>query len=212
MHRRTFLAASTALAAASAMSFRPAFAADAAGPMTAPWTGPYGGVPPFDKVEVAGFAPALETAMAAELADVDAIANNPAAPSFDNTIAAMERSGRMSSRVYALYGVWTSTMDDEAMQKVEQEMEPKLAAHSDKILQNAALFKRIAAVHDDPASASLTPEQQRLVWLYYTRFVRAGAKLSAADKARVAEINTELAGHFTTFSQNLLADEEPSPT
>lgn len=205
MHRRTFLAATSALAASTALP-RVALAA-AAEPMTAPWTGPYGGVPPFDKIKVADFPAAIETAMAAELKEIDAITADKAKPSFDNTIAAMEREGRMASRVDTFYGVWTSTLSTPEMRKVEQDAEPKLAAHGDKILQNGPLFDRIAAVYDAREGAGLTPEQNRLTWLYWNRFVRAGAKLSPEAKARVAAINEELAGHFTTFSQNLLADE-----
>ncbi|MFN3521551.1 MAG: M3 family metallopeptidase [Phenylobacterium sp.] len=205
MHRRTFLAASSALAASAALPPL-ALAADV-NPLTASWTGPYGGVPAFDKVKVADFPAALDAAMAEELREVDAIANASAAPTFDNTIAALERSGRTGSRVYTFYGVWSSTLSSPEMRAVEQQMEPKLAAHGDKILQNAPLFKRIEAVYEARERSGLTPEQQRLTWLYWNRFVRAGAKLDPEAKARVAAINEELAGHFTTFSQNLLADE-----
>ena len=205
MHRRTFLAASTALAAATALP-PVAFAADA-NPLTAPWTGPYGGVPAFDKVKVADFTPALETAMAEELKEIDAITANPAAPTFDNTIAALEREGRMINRVDTFYGVWSSTLSTPEMREIEQAMEPKLAAHGDKILQNAALFKRIEAVYEAREADGLTPEQKRLTWLHWNQFVRAGAKLSPEAKVRVGAINEELAGHFTSFSQNLLADE-----
>lgn len=203
MQRRTFLAASGALAAASAL---PAAAfAQGAPAMTAEWTGPYGGVPAFDKVKVADFVPALTLGMKTERAEIDAIANNSAKPDFDNTIAAMERSGDMGNRVGTFYGVWSGTLSNAEMRAVEKEMSPKLAAHSDETLQNAKLFKRIEAVYND--REKLSPEQQRLTWLYWNRFVRAGAKLSDADKARVAQINQELAGLFTSFSQNLLADE-----
>jgi peptidyl-dipeptidase Dcp len=98
-------------------------------------------------------------------------------------------------------------MSTPAFQAVESEMDPKLSAHSDKINQNAALFARIQAVYDGPEKARLTSEQQRVLWIYYTNFVRAGAKLSAQAKARVGAINTELAGLYTKFNQNLLADE-----
>jgi peptidyl-dipeptidase Dcp len=207
MHRRTFLAASSALAATAALA-PPVFAfAPASNPLTAPWTGPYGGVPAFDKVNVADFPAAIDAAMAEELAEVDAIAANKAAPTFDNTIAALERSGRMGGRVYTFYGVWTSTLSTPEVRAIEQAAEPKLAAHGDKILQNEALFRRIEAVYESRDAAGLTPEQKRVTWLYWNRFVRAGAKLAPKDKARVAAINEELAGYFTTFSQNLLADE-----
>jgi peptidyl-dipeptidase Dcp len=206
MQRRTFLAASTALAAASALP--PSAVAQTSGDiLTQPWTGPYGGVPPFDKVKVADLKPGLEAAMAAEIAEIDAIANNPAPPTFENTIAALERSGRAGDRVGIIYGIWGGTLSTPAVRAVETEMEPKLSVHSDRILQNAKLFQRIDAVYKARDKAKLTPEQKRLTELRWNGFVRAGAKLDAAGKARVAAINEALAGHFTTFSQNLLADE-----
>jgi peptidyl-dipeptidase Dcp len=179
----------------------------ATNPLLAEWIGPYGGVPPFDKIEVAHFEPALEAAMAENLAEIDRIAADPAAPTFQNTIEALERSGRTLSRVGTAYGVWSSTMNTPDFQAVEREMAPKLAGFSDQITQNEALFRRIEAVYQSPAKASLTPEQQRLAWDYYTDFVRSGAKLDAAAKTRLSAINQELAGLYTTFSQNVLADE-----
>lgn len=170
-----------------------------------PWAGPYGGVPPFDRVRVADFKPALEAAMAENLAEVAAIADNPQAPNFENTIVALERSGRCLSRVSAVYSVWSSTMSSAEFQAVEREMQPKLAAFADKIHQNEALFRRIAAVHE--SSQHLTPTQQRLSWHYHNNFVRAGARLTGAAKSRVAAINERLATLFANFSQNLLADE-----
>lgn len=205
MKRRTFLTATAALATLPALPALPAFAQAPANPLTQPWTGPYGGVPPFDKVRVTDFVPALTEAMAQERAEVDAICANKAPPSFDNTLAALERSGSMGERVGVIYGIWSGTLSTPEVRAVDMEMAPKLAAHNDAILQNPALFARIAAVYE--TRAGLSPEQQRLAWLYWTRFVRAGAKLSAPDKARVAKINQELAGLFTQFSQNLLADE-----
>ncbi len=175
--------------------------------LLAPWKGPYGGIPPFDKVKVADLQPALEAAMTQQLAEIDRIANDPAAPTFENTIAAMERTGRTLDRVATVYGIYSSTLNDDAVQAVEREMAPKLAAFSDQITQNQPLFERIAKVYDTRETAGLTPEQQRLTWVYYTNFVRAGAKLDAAAKKRTAEINQELAKLFTTFGQNVLKDE-----
>jgi peptidyl-dipeptidase Dcp len=174
-------------------------------PLLAAWVGPAGGVPPFDQVRIADFKPALETAMADNLAEIQQIAANGLPPTFENTIAALERSGRALSRVSAIYGVWSSTMSTADFQAVEREMQPKLAAFSDKIYQNPALFARIAAVHG--ASDTLTPIQKRLCWHYHTNFVRAGAKLDADAKRRVGRINERLATLFANFSQNLLADE-----
>jgi len=176
-------------------------------PLLEPWTGPYGGVPPFDRVRVADFKPALEVAMAENLAEIDRIASNPEAPAFDNTIAAMERSGRRLDRVGTAYGIWSANRNSAEFQPIEREMAPKLAAFFDKITQNDALFRRIEAVYNSPAKAQWTPEQQRLAWVYHTNFVRAGAKLDAAAKTRLSEINQQLAGLYTRFSQNVLADE-----
>jgi peptidyl-dipeptidase Dcp len=177
----------------------------AVNPLLAPWVGPAGGVPPFDKVRVADFKPALEAAMAGNLAEIDAIAGNSAAPTFDNTIAALERSGHTYRRVSTIYSVWSSTMSTDDFQAVEREMQPKLAAFSDKIYQNVPLFARIQAVYG--SMENLTPIQQRLCWYYFTNFVRAGAKLDGPAKTRVAQINERLAALFANFSQNLLADE-----
>src|SRR5215204_3254522 len=179
----------------------------AANPLLERWTGPYGGVPPFDKVKVADLKPALEAAMTENLAEIDAIARSTEPANFENTIAALERSGQTLRRVSTVYGIWTDNMSDDAVQAVESEMAPKLAAFSDKITQNEALFKRIEAVYNSPDKAKLTPEQQRLVWDYYTDFVRSGAKLAPEQKKRLSEINQQLAGHFTKFSQNQLGDE-----
>ena len=176
-------------------------------PLLAPWTGPYGGVPPFDKVKVEHFQPALAAAMAEQLAEVDKIANDPAPPTFENTLAALERSGRTLDRVGTIFGVYSGTMSTPDFQKVEEEMAPKLAAFSDQITQNEKLFARIAAVYGARDAAKLTSEQKRLAWLDYTNFVRAGARLDPAAKKRLSEINQRLAALYTRFSQNLLADE-----
>lgn len=213
------LAASVAaLACGRPMSNVPPFSADPASsspvtansadnPLLRPWSGAYGGVPPFDKVEVAHFEPALEAAMLENLAEVDRIARDPAPATFENTIAALERAGRAYDRVIAVYGVWGSSMNGPEFQAVQRKMAPRLAAFSDRITQNSALFQRIATVYESPSKARLTPEQQRLAWLYHNNFVRAGARLAPAAKQRVAEINQGLAGLFTRFGQNVLADE-----
>jgi peptidyl-dipeptidase Dcp len=176
-------------------------------PLLAPWGGPHGGVPPFDKVEVADFKPALEAAMAEKLAAVEAIAEAPEPPSFQNTIAAQERAGRALDRVVTLYGVYSTTLNTPGFQAVEREMAPRLAALQDRITQNEKLFKRVAAVYEARERSGLSPEQKRLAWLYHTEFVRSGARLDAPAKKRVAAINERLASLFTSFSQNVLADE-----
>jgi len=176
-------------------------------PLTAKWEGPYGGVPPFDRVQIPLFKPALEAAMAEQLKEIDRIAGDPAPADFENTIAALERAGQSLNRVETLYAVWGGTMSSPEYQVVQREMAPRLAAFNDQITQNEALFKRIEAVYNSPAKAKLTAEQQRVTWLYYTNFVRAGARLNADAKKRLSEINQQLAGLFTKFSQNVLAEE-----
>ncbi len=111
-------------------------------PLLAEWKGNYGGVPPFDKVRVAHFKPALQAAMAENLAEIDKIAVNPAAPTFENTIAEMERAGRSLDRVSTAYAIWGGTMSNPEMREVEREMDIKLAAFSDRITQNSQLFRK----------------------------------------------------------------------
>ncbi len=180
-------------------------------PLLAPWTGPHGGVPPFDRVRVEQFVPAFEAAMAGVLAELDRIAADPAPATFENTLAAMERSGRALTRVRHVYDIYAGTLSSPAFQAVERQMSPRLAALEDRITQNEKLFARVAAVYQARDASSLTPEQKRLAWLVYTRFVRAGARLDPAAKKRVAEINERLAVLETTFGQNLLGDEEAYP-
>jgi peptidyl-dipeptidase Dcp len=195
------------LAAGAGAAHATEMKAESTNPLLAPWTGPYGGVPPFDQARVEHLQPALEAGMAEQLGEVERIAANPEPATFENTIAAMERTGRKLDRVSTIYGIYASTLNDDAVQAVEREMAPKLAAFSDQITQNEALFKRIAAVYEAREKSGLTPEQQRLTWLYFTNFVRAGAKLDAAAKKRLSDINQQLASLYTKFSQNVLADE-----
>ena len=179
-----------------------------ASPLLAKWEGPYGGVPPFDRVQVADFKPALEAGMAENLVEVERIAKNTAAPTFENTIVALEATGQTLDRVQTIYGVFGSTMNGPEFQVVQREMAPRLSAFYDQITQNEPLFKRIEAVYNSPEKAKWTPEQQRLAWVYYTNFVRAGARLGSEDKARLSQINQKLAGLYTSFSQNVLAEED----
>src|SRR5437867_1603063 len=149
----------------------------------------------------------MEEGIAQELADIDGIANDSEPPGFANTIAAMERAGLPLSRAGAVYGIYTSTMNDEEMQKIQSDISPKLAALQDKIGQNPKLFARVAAVYEKRDGLQLSAEQQRLLWLDYTGFVRQGAKLDDAAKKRLANLNQQLATLSTRFSQNLLAEE-----
>jgi peptidyl-dipeptidase Dcp len=177
-------------------------------PLVEEWTGPHGGVPPFDRVTIAEFEPAFEIAMDRYRAEIQAIAADPSTPTFENTLVALERAGREFQRVRTLYGVWSSTLSTPEFQSMERKMEPRLAAFRDEITQNAPLFQRIELVYQSPDKDQWTAEQQRLAWLIHTDFVRAGARLVPAGKARITAINQRLASLFAAFSQNLLADEE----
>ena len=177
-------------------------------PVLAPWGDLRGGVPPFDRIETAHFIPALEAAMTEKRADVAAIADNPAPPTFANTLEALEASGPLLTRATRLLNIYASTMNTPAMREVETWSSPKLAALRDEITHNGALFARIEAVYEARETSGLTPEQQRLATVVYERFVRQGAALSAEDKHALADINQKLAGLYTRFSQNVLADEE----
>ena len=179
-----------------------------ANPLLEKWTGPFGGLPPFDKIKTSDFEPAFEAAMAENLKEIDAIANNKAAPTFENTIEAMEDAGRTLDRVSTIFYTYSSSNNTEEFGKLEEKMAPKLAAFGDKITQNEALFKRIEAVYNAESKKKMARgERFRLVENYYKNFVRSGAKLDATQKARLGEINQQLASLFTKFSQNLLGDE-----
>ena len=197
----------SSLVMASSMNTVAALQTYPAAPLLNTWQGPFGGVPPFDRATPASLQPALEAGMALQLAAIDRIAADPAAPSFANTIAALEKSGRELDRVSTVFGVYTSTLNDAAVQAVERDMAPKLAAFSDRITQNEKLFARIAAVYAKRDESGLSSEQQRLTWLYYTNFVRSGANLDAKAKERLSAINQRLATLYTNFSQNILAEE-----
>jgi len=213
LKRRSFLAAASAAVlspaiADAATKTAAKGAAAGANPLLAPWKGPFGGVPAFDKVKPELFVPAFKAGMAQGRAEIAAIAANKAAPTFDNTIAALENAGRPLTRAFCPFNVFTSTMSVGPMRKVEQDLSPVLAAYQDEITQNGALFARVKAVYDKRETSGLTPEQQRLTWVIYNNFARQGAALDAASKKRLGEINQKLASLYTTFSQNELADEE----
>ncbi len=183
--------------------------ASAAGnPVLADWGSAHGGVPAFDRIKVEHFLPALDEAMGRYRAELAVIAASPEPPTFANTLEAMERSGRGFRQATATMSVFTSTMNSPAMQAVQREAAPKLAAFRDEIFHNRALFDRIRAVYAARETAGLTPEQQRLAYVIHQRFQRQGAALPPAEKHRLAEINQHLASLYTAFSQNILADEE----
>ncbi len=176
-------------------------------PLLADWTGPYGGVPPWDQVKPELFPSAFEESFTQLRTEIAAIVNNEDAPSFENTIVAMERSGDKLDRLSRLWGVMTSNMNSPAYQALDHEWSPKLSAVSDEINFNQRLFARVEAVYNARATSNLTAEQQRFVTRVYDGFVRAGAKLNETQKAEVARYNQELATLFSDFRAKLLADE-----
>jgi peptidyl-dipeptidase Dcp len=176
-------------------------------PLLEEWTGPYGGVPPLDKIGVEHFESALESAIDEHVRETEVIARTPSPASFENVLAAQERSGRTMSRVDPIYRLWGDGMSTPDFQVVERTMAPRLAAYWDRIVQNSELFARIHSVYEARETSGLTAEQKRLAWFYHMTFVRAGARLDTSSKKRVAAINETLAGLFTRFSQNVLADE-----
>jgi peptidyl-dipeptidase Dcp len=175
-------------------------------PLLAPWEGPFGGLPPFDRVQVAELEPAVRQAMELSTAEFARIATSTEPPTFDNTLAAMERAGAELRRVSTLYHLWTANFSDEEVRAIEGRLEPAYAAYSDRIYQDPQLFARVEAVYQ--ARASLPPEQRRLAEVVRNDFVRAGAALDDDGRARVAAINQELSTLYTEFSNHLLADEE----
>jgi peptidyl-dipeptidase Dcp len=163
-------------------------------------------LPPFDQIKNEHFLPAYEQGMAEELKDIAVIAGNPDRPTFDNTLVALERSGDLLKRVDRIFSSLNSANTNPAMQQVEKDLAPKLSVHRDSIRLNPALFARIQTLYDARETLGLDAESQRLLWRYYQDFVRAGAKLSEADKTKLKAMNTELATLTTTFSQNVLQE------
>ena len=169
------------------------------------WTGPYQGTPPFDKADPNLFPAAFAAGIAAQQKEIDAIDANPAKPTFDNTIAAMERAGKQLNRIVSIFSVETSNVSNDAWQALDKDWSPKFAEADDRINFDPKLFARVAAVHASPKG--LTVEQVRLTDKYYGDFVRRGAQLDAAGKAELGRINQRLASLFSDFSTKLLADE-----
>jgi peptidyl-dipeptidase Dcp len=175
-------------------------------PLLAPWVGRFE-VPRFGQIDPAHFVPAFEQAMAENNAEIAAIVANPEPPSFANTIAALEDSGRTLSRVSDVFHVLAGAHTNDAIQAVEREMSPRLAAHHNAIRLNGDLFRRIDQVMHASAVGGLTDEQERVLERYHTDFRRGGAHLDPAAKERLAAIGQRLASLGTDFSQHVLADE-----
>jgi peptidyl-dipeptidase Dcp len=188
-------AAATAPSTAEASSANPFFAAS-----TLPFQ-----APPFDKIKESDYQPAIEEGMKQHLAEIEKIANNPEPPTFDNTFVAMEKSGALLNRVMHAFDGVTSANTSDALQKVQEDEAPKLAAHQDAIYLNDKLFKRVETVYEQRQSLALDPESLRLVEVVYKNFVQNGAKLADADKAKLKELNKEESTLSTQFTNKLLA-------
>ena len=200
VNRRLFLAASaTTLAAAPSKTVKNM------NPLLETWKTPFG-LPPFDRIKAEHFVPAYGEAMKKALAEIDAIASNPAAPTFSNVIEALEKHGELLKRVNGVFQNLTSSHTSDALQAAEREMSPKLAAHSSAVLLNSKLFARLDKVFEQRKTLNLNPEQLRLVERYHRRFVLSGAKLAPDAKKRLAEIDELIATKTTQFTQNVLND------
>ena len=201
------LALAPAAAAPAAASAAPAL--DAANPFAQPSSLPLH-YPAFDKIKNEHFLPAYAAGMAEHLREIDAIAANRAAPTFDNTIVAMERAGQMLSRVAATFSNLQTANTNDTLDAVDREMSPKLAAHNDTIYLNPALFKRVKTLHDKRATLGLDAESKHLLERVYKEFVRAGANLSSADKDKLKKYNSEIASLQSDFSQRVLKEANAS--
>ncbi len=182
-------------------------AALAGNPLLTQWTTPFG-LPPFESIAPEHFRPAFDTALAEQQAQIAAIAESPEAPTFANTIEALERSGQTLKKVGGVFFNLAGSHTNDAIQAIEREMAPILAKHRNSIFMNEALYRRVAALYEQRESLGLTPEQARVLDRYHTIFVRAGAKLGSEEKKRLAAITERLASLGTQFSQNVLADEK----
>jgi len=177
-------------------------------PLLQEWTGPYGGVPAFDKMNVADVKDAMITGMEMHLQEIDSIANSEDPATFENTIEEMERAGSALELAYTYYGTFSGNMSSPEFREVESELAPLLSEYRSKITQNTALFQRIKAVYDASQENPLPADQQRVLDLTYKSFEMSGAELDAAKMERYAAINKELSSLYTDFSNNVLHDEE----
>ena len=164
--------------------------------------------PPFDKIKDEHFVPAIEAGMREQLKEIEPIANNSEKPTFDNTIVALERTGRLLDRAERTFSNLNACDTNPTRQKIDKEMAPKLAAHHDEIFLNPKLFARVQALYEQRDKLGLDPESAYLLERYYKDFVRAGAKLSDSDKEKLKKINAELATLQTEFEQNVLKEQE----
>ena len=189
------------------MATAAAQAASSSNVLLAKWTGPYDGVPPWDKVTPAMFPQALQAAIDEQRSEFQAIANNRAAPTFANTIEAMEKAGQRLGRVQSIFGVYTDNLSTPEVQAIEKEWSPKLSAAYDEITLNPQLFQRVESLYNRRASLGLDAKQNRLLVRTYESFVRNGAKLNPQQKQQLSQYNQQLASAFSDFNSRLLADE-----
>ena len=209
MNRPQMLLIAASVAVANLAYAQPASLLEASNPFAKPSTLQYQ-YPAFDKIKNEHFAPAFAEGMRQEAAEMEAIANNKAAPTFDNTIVAMERSGRLLDRVSSVFGTLQGSYTNDTLQALAKELSPKLAAHSDAIRLNPKLYARIKALYDKRDKLNLDAESKYLLERYHTDFVRAGAKLSDADKQKLKTMNGQLAALSTQFAQNVLKEANAS--
>ena len=167
-------------------------------------------LPPFDRIDESHYGPAFEQGMAEQIAEVEAIAARTEAPTFENTIVALERSGRLLDRVATTFFALSSAHTSDALDEIRSVVAPQLAAHSDRILLNDALFARVATLHAERSALGLDAESIRLIEKYHEDFVRAGAQLDEAGKGRMREINADLASLETRFMRNVLDEVNAS--
>jgi peptidyl-dipeptidase Dcp len=161
--------------------------------------------PPFDKIKDSDYKPAIEKGMKQQIEEVKKIADNPASPTFENTLVALEKSGQLLTRVTLVFNAVTSANTDSVLQKVQEEEAPKLAAHDDAIFLNKKLFERVKAVYNQRSKLKIDPESQKLISYYYKKFVHQGANLSDDDKAKLKKLNEEEATLLAKFEKKLLA-------
>lgn len=176
--------------------------------LLAEWTGDYGGVPAFDKMEVADVKEAMQKGMERNLADIEAIANSTESPTFENVIEEIERAGEELDRAFTYYGIWSSNMSTPEFRDIQAELAPQFSEFQSKITQNEKLFYKIKALYDASEVHPYDADKQRVLELIYKNFEMNGANLDSAKKVRYAEINKELSTLYTNFSNNVLHDEE----
>ena len=177
-------------------------------PLLQEWTGPYGGLPDFDQIDIGDVQDAMVTAMDMSLSEIEMISNNPDEPTFENTIEEMERSGAALDRAFIYYGILRSNMSTPEFREIDVALAPQFADYSAKITQNQRLFSRLQIIYQRSQETPLEDDQQRVIELMYKDFEMNGAALDSISKVRYANINRELSSLYTTFSNNVLHDEE----